>query len=170
MGDWIDNAKQREQHIRSEETELQRAQREKIAGLKVVFPEWLNALGAALQTVCDRLSSAFPHDLSRHYSVNQTASGFILRSQGYPEITAEVQFQLDVRPTMIVRHSVTQNLHAQQAHAKQNNGDIELRDSQILIHYSPLVRDPSGEFQQKRNSYTNPELLANDLLREVTRL
>jgi len=169
MSDWIKQAKEREDTTRLDRATQETIRMAEVERLKTAFPAWQHLLFVELKDVCKELGTAFQNDLTRHYSVNIKANGYTLRSQGFPETTIDLEFHLEMQ-TMVVKHIVKQSMHDTHVDSRQNNGRIKLTESsEVFISYNPILLN-EGSFTRVQSNYSNPKVLANDLLRESTGL
>jgi hypothetical protein len=169
MSDWIDQAKKRENDARAESDARERARVAVVERLTIAFPAWQSLLFRALEKACKKLADAFPGDFTRHYSVNQQPGGYFLRCQGMPENNLELRFFVPTQ-TMTAKRLTKEHQHDEERDTYQNNGAIKITtESQVFIEYNPILRDGDG-MSRVRNKYSDPEVLADDLLRELTGL
>ncbi len=170
MSDWIKEAKEREDTTRLNDAAQEAIRLAEVDRLRIAFPPWQNLLFKELQIVCKKLGEAFPSDLTRHYSVNPKAHGYTLRCQGFPEKTLDLEFYLETQ-TMVVKHLAKQSVYDPDVTSTQNNGKIKVTEgSEVFISYSPILLNEKGVPIRTPSKYSNPEILANDLLKEVTGL
>jgi len=165
MNDWMSQAKAKEEKERTEQAEQERIRMDGVRRIRTVFPAWNGLFHKALIDVCAKLKETFPQDLTRHFSITQKANGFLLRAQGFPERSMDIEFLLDAK-TMVLKSFHSQSIHQPDRNGMQRNGMIEITaDSQLVIRYTAII---NGD--QKSAHYSNPEQLANDLVRELTGL
>lgn len=157
MSDWIRQAKAREEKERDDSLARERVRLDEVERLKVIFPQWQHLLLVALKKLSEDLANAFPGDLRRHYSVNIKADAYFLRSQGLPETTLEIAFNI---PTQ--RFSVE---HCHRVHIQEDPQRTSYESGRIgITNQSDVFVEHNG------TKYSDPAVLASNLMRGLTGL